>query len=184
MRNHLVLVAGLLLISCFPIEAQIPAAPVVLAKTSLGLPTILFQASRVPSSTQLPERPLPHPALLLAAAYKPEPSLQSRLPIDEFRTPLVAESRFPVAHLWRGLKLNVFESTFHSHSWQRGSPTSGVGFEDLRPRSSDQAAVGSSLASSGLSLSYSFGRDGATKKSVQILRCLTWVVGNGRGCPL
>ena len=76
-----------------------------------------------------------------------------------------------------------FESTFHSHGWQRGSPTSGVGFQDLRPRGNDQATIGSSVGRDGLSLRYSFGPD-ATKKPTQILRCLSWLVGNGHGCPL
>jgi hypothetical protein len=185
MRNQLVLLAGLLLSSCFPMEAQAPVAPAILAHTSPGLPmTItLFRASPIRSSTTLPERPPRRPAFLLATAYGPEPSLESRLPIDQFQTPLLAESRFPVAHLWRGLKLDVFESTFHSHSWQRGSPTSGVGFQDLRPLSSDQAGIGSSIRHNGLSLTYSFGRD-AARRPIQILRCLSWVVGSGRGCPL
>jgi hypothetical protein len=163
--------------------AQIAVAQASPILPSPVLPMILFRASLVRWPTELPERPLPHSTFLLGAAYKPEPSLASRLPIDEFRTPLLTESSLPVADLWRGLKLNVFESTFHSHSWQRGSPTSGVGFQDLRPPSHDQASIGSSVGRNGLSLTYSFGRD-AARKPVQILRCVSWVVGNGRGCPL
>ena len=188
MRSHLVAVAGLLLSSCFPMGAQTPAARIFLAQSSPVLPApvapmILFRASLIRSPTELPDRPVPHSTFLLGAAYKPEPSLESRLLIDEFRTPLLTESSLPVAHLWRGLKLDVFQSTFHSHSWQRGSPASGVGFQDLRPRGNDQATIGSSVGRNGLSLRYSFGRD-ATKKPTQILRCLSWLIGNGHGCPL
>ncbi len=188
MRSHLVLLAGLLLSSCFPMGAQTSAARTLLAQSSPVLlapvaPMILFRASLIRSPTELPEKPFRHSTFLLGAAYKPEPSLESRLRIDELRTPLLTEARLPVAHLWRGLKLDVFESTFHSHSWQRGSPASGVGFQDLRPRGNDQASIGSSAGHNGLSLRYSFGRD-ATKKPTQILRCLSWVVGDGHGCPL
>jgi hypothetical protein len=189
MRNHLVVVAGLLLSSCLSMEAQTPATQIVLAQTSPSLTMILFPASRVRSSLivlpiQLPGKPLPHPAFLWAAAYKPEPSLESRLPIEEFRTPLLTESSFLVAHLWRGLQLDVFERTLYSQSLQLGSPTSGIGFEDLRSSRSDQAAIASSVGLDGISLRYSFGRDAETRKPVQILRCMSWVIGKGRGCPL
>jgi hypothetical protein len=187
MRSHLVLLAGLLLSSCLPTGAQTSAARIILGQTSPVLPApvtaMVFRASVIRSLTKLPERPLPHSTFLMGAAYKPSTSLESRLRIDEFRTPLLTESRLPVAHLWRGLKLDVFESTFHSHSWQRGSPTSGVAFQDLRPLSKDQASIGSSVRHDGLSLTYSFGRD-AAKKPVQILRCVSWIIGNGHGCPL
>lgn len=176
MRNHFVLVAGLLLSSSLPVEAQTPAAQIVPAQTAPGLSPILFRVPRVRSS-ELASRPLPH----LAAAYEPEPSLESRLQIDEFRTPLLTESTFPVAHLWRGLELDVFESTLHS---QPGSPTLGTGFQYLRPSSNDQAAIASSVGRDGLSLRYSFGRNEGRRKPFQIWRCLSWVIGNGRGCPL
>jgi hypothetical protein len=188
MRSHFVLLAGLLLSSCFPMGAQTSAARTVLAQSSPVLPApvlpmILFRASLIRSLTELPERSLAHSTFFLGAAYEPEPSLESRLRIDEFRTPLLTESSLSVAHLWRGLKLDVFESTFHSHIWQRGSPTSGVGFQDLRPPSTDQASIASSVGHRGLSLTYSFGRD-AARKPVQILRCVSWVIGDGHGCPL
>jgi hypothetical protein len=191
MRNQLILAAGFLLSSCLPVEAQTPSAQIVLAETSPPpvVPMILvFRASPIRASTELPEQPLPHysaphPTPLLAAAYKPDPSLGSQLGIDEFRTPMLTESSLPVANLWRGLNLDAFESTSHAPSLWRFSPTSGAGFEDLRPRSSDQASIGSSVGRSGLSLRYRFGRDAARKPS-QILRCVSWVIGNGRGCPL
>jgi hypothetical protein len=187
MRSHLIAVAGLLLSSCFPMGAQTRAARIFLAQTSPVLPApmapMLFRASLIRSLAKLPERPLPHSTFLMGTAYKPATSLESRLRIDEFRTPLLMEWSLPVAHLWRGLKLDVFESTFHSRSWQRGSPTTGVGFQDLRPPSKDQASIGSSVGHRGLSLTYSFGRDTA-RKPVQILRCVSWVIGDGHGCPL
>jgi hypothetical protein len=184
MRNYLVLISGLFLSTCLPIAAQTPGARIVLASTTPRvLPVTLFLASRARPSIDLPEKPLPRSAFLLAMAYKPGPSLASRLPIDDFRTPLVAESSVPIVHLWRGLKLDVFERTSYSHSLQRGSPASGVAFQDLRPSSHDQAALANSFSGNGLSLRYDFGRD-ATSKPVQMWRCVSWVIGDGRGCPL
>jgi hypothetical protein len=191
MRSHLVLVAGLILGNYLPMEAQTPATQIVLAQTSPSpnLTMILFRAPRVRLSLvvlpiQLPRNPLPHPAFLLAAAYKPEPSLESRLPIEEVRTSLLTESSFLVAHLWRGLQLDIVDSTLHSQSLQLGSPRSGSGFQDFHPSSHDQAGIASSVGLDGISLRYSFGRDAETKKPVQMLRCVSWVIGNGRGCPL
>ncbi len=190
MRKQLVLVFGFLLSSYFPVEAQTSSAQIVVAETSPPpvVPLILFRASPIRPSTELPERPIPHysaphPAPLLAAAYKPEPTLGSQLEIEEFRTPMLTESSLPVVNLWRGLNLDAFESTSHAPSLWRFSPTSGAGYEDLRPRSSDQASVGTSVGRSGLSLRYGLGRDAARKPS-QILRCVSWVIGKGRGCPL
>jgi hypothetical protein len=189
MRNRLIVVVGLLLSSCLPLEAQTPATQIALAQTSPDLATILFPAPRIPLSAivlpiQLFGKPLPHPAFLLDAAYEPDPSLESRLPIESFRTPLLTESSFLVAHLWRGLKLDLFQSTLHSHGRQLGSPTSGVGFYYLRPSTNDQAGLANSVGLEGISLRYSFGRDAETGKPVQIWRCVSWVIGNGRGCPL
>jgi hypothetical protein len=142
MRSQLILVAGFLLSSYFPVEAQTPSAQIVLAQASPPpvLPMVLFRASPIRSSSELPERPLPHYSAphrppLLAAAYQPEPSLESRLQIDEFRTPMLTESSLPVADLWRGLKLDAFDSASHAPSLQRFSPTSGAGFEASRQRS-------------------------------------------------
>jgi hypothetical protein len=120
----------------------------------------------------------------LAAAYEPDPSLESRLLIDKFRTPLLTESNFLVAHLWRGLKVDLFESTLHSHGMQLVSATSGVGSYNLRPWINDQAGLANSVGLHGISLRYTFGRDANTRKPAQMWRCVSWVRGNGRGCPL
>jgi hypothetical protein len=184
MGNHLALVAGLLLSSCLPMDAQILPEQIVPAQTSPSLTMILFSAPQVRFSLillqiQLLKTPFPHPALLLAAAYKPEPSLESRLQIEEVRTPLLTESRSLIAHLWRGLQLDVFDSTL-----QLDSPRSGSGFQYVRPSSHDQAGIASSVGLDGISLRYSLGRDAETRESVQIWRCVLRITGNARGCPL
>lgn len=175
MRNNLILAAGLVLSTCLPVGAQIPAKQIVLTQASPGRTLILFRA---------PQDRFPLPAFLLAAAYKPEPSVESRLPIQEVRTSFLTESSFMVAHLWRGLQLDVVDSTLHSCSLEPGPPRFGSGFQDFRSPSHDQWGVASSVEIDGIRLSYSFGRDTETRKPNQIWRCVLWVVGNSRGCSL
>ena len=174
MRSHLVLLAGLLLSSCLPTEGQTAAPQIVQALPASSLNTILFRAPRVRLSlavlpNPLPEKPFLHPAFLLAAAYKPEPSRESRLPIEEFRAPFLTESSFLIAHLWRGLQLDVVDSTLHSQSLQLG-PRSDGGYQNSRPSSHDQAGITSSVELDGIGLRYNFGRDGKTRNPVRIWR--------------
>ena len=189
MRNRLIVVVGLVLSICLRLQAQTLTTQIALAQTSPDLTTILFPAPGIRLSPivlpiQLFEKPFPHPAFLLDAAYEPDPSLDSRLSIESFRTPLLTESSFRVANLWRGLKLDLFQSSLHFHGPQLGSPTSGVGCYCLRSSTNDQAGLANSVSLSGIRLRYSFGRDAETRKPVHIWRCVSWVIGDGRGCPL
>jgi hypothetical protein len=191
MRKCLILAAaaGLLLIACFPTEAQIPASQFALEQTPSHLTMILFPAplpglSPIVLPIQLFGKPFPRPTVLLDEVYRPNPSLENRLLIESFRTPFLTESSLPVAHLWRGLKLVLFDSTIHPRGLELGSPTSGTGFYYMRPSTNDQAGVANSVGLSGISLRYSFGRDADREKPVQIWRCVSWVIGDGRGCRL
>jgi hypothetical protein len=166
MWNHSILVAGLLLSSSLPTLAQTPAMRIVLVQTPVGLNAIPFSAPRFrfPPAVlpiQLPGKPLLHPEFLSVSTYKPEPSLGSRLQIDEVHTPLLTESRVLIAHLWQGLQVDVLDSTLHSPGVRLGS---------------------AGLA--GISLSYSFRRIAETQRPGQIWRCVSWFTGNVRGCPL
>jgi hypothetical protein len=187
MRTHFILIAGLFLGTFFPAAAQTPRARIVLASaraTPRATATPSFRPVRAPSSVALPDKPLPHTAFPLAGAYKPEPGLASRVPIEEFRTPLVSESSVPIVHLWRGLGFDFVESTSYSHSLERGSPDSGVAFQDPRPIAKDQAALASSFGGDGVSLRYTFGRGEPAAKPVQMWRCISLLVGEAHGCPL
>ena len=182
MRNHLALVTGLFLSSCLPMEAQIRASQIVLPQTSPSLTMILFRAPRVrlpiiAPLIQLPVKPLSYPAFLLAASYKPEPSLESRLSIEVFRTPFLKESSFLIAHLWRGLQLDGFESTLHSQNPQFGSTECSISFQDFRSSSHDQLGVTSSVRFYGVSLRYNFGRDVEARKPIALWRSLSRIVG-------
>ncbi|MGC2331118.1 MAG: hypothetical protein WA581_06675 [Candidatus Acidiferrales bacterium] len=185
MQTRFILIAGLFLGTFFPAAAQTPRMRIVLASaTSRAAATPSFRPVRVPASAVLQGKPLPRASSPLAGAYKPEPSLVSRLPIDSFRTPLMMESSVQIVHLWRGLGFDFVESTFYSHSLQRGSPESGVAFQDLRPITKDQAALASSFGGDGLSLRYTFGRGESATKPVPIWHCVSLIVGDARGCPL
>ena len=188
-RFTFVAAAGLLLIACFPTEAQTPASQFALEQTPSDLTMILFPAPLtrllpIVLPIQLFGKSFPRPTFLLDEVYKPEPSLEHRLLIEPFRTPFLTESSLPVTHLWRGLKLVLFESTIHPRGLELGSPTSGIGFYYMRPSTNDQAGVANSVGLSGISLRYSFGRDAERGKPAQIWRCVSWVIGDGRGCRL
>jgi len=181
--------AGLLLLSCFPAEAQIPPKEIVLAQISPIRTIIRFRAPQVRFSPTVllipPSRmPTPRSTFILAPAYKSERSLENRLQIEKVRTPFVTDTSYPIAHWWPGLQLDAFESTRHSQSPQLGSPASGTSFLDPRPLNNHQAELANSVRSDGIRLSYSFGRDAEARKSVQIWRCVLWVIGNPHGCPL
>jgi len=186
---NFVAAAGLLLIACCPMEAQTLATQLAPEQMPSGLALIRFPASRVWLSPialpiQLFTRRLPRPAFLLDTVYEPDPGLQNRLPFESFQTRSLTESSLPVAHLWRGLKLVLFESTIHPRGLELSSQTSGIGSYYRRPSTNDQAGLANSFGFSGLSLRYSFGRDAERENPVQIWRCVSWVIGNGRGCRL
>jgi hypothetical protein len=188
MRSHLVLVFGLLLSGCLPIEAQTPATQLMLAPAAPGLTII---ASRVPwhrSSLlalpfQLPRALFTHPYFHFAATYKPESSFESRLQTEDLRTSFLVESNFLIARLWRGLHVDVFDRTLYSQSLQFG-PSSGGTSPELRAPSHDQAGITSSVGSDGISLRYVFGGDSHTERQPEVWRCLAWIKGESRGCPL
>ena len=182
MRNRVVLVAGLLLSTCLPIKAQTLAKQIILAQTSPAPSMILFPASQVRfvlivQPIQLTSKPFPHPAFLLPTAYEPETSIESRLPIEEVRTSFLTESSFQLARFWRGLQLDVIDSTLRF-----SSPRSGIGFQDFRPPTHDQEGVANSVGLDAISLRFSFGRDVQTGKPTPLWHCLLRVVGNGRTC--
>jgi hypothetical protein len=200
MRNCLVLAAALLLGSSLPMEAQAPVTHVSLAQTSPSFtmtpivtttPRVLRAGlwSVVPHA-ELPAKPLPHVTFVFdgrykfGEAYKPEPSLESRLPIEVDRTAFLTESNYMVTHLWGGLELEGFDSTLHSQGAQLGSPTSASGLQGFAPSRHDQAGITDSLGSYGISLRYTIGQHAEIRKTMPIWRCMSWVIGDGRGCSL
>ena len=188
MRSYLVLLFGLLLSGCLPIEAQTPATQLISERATPRVPMIVSrvlwpQSLLLALPFQPPRELFPHPYFHFAATYKPESGFESRLPTEDVRTSFLVESNFLIARLWRGLHVDVFDRTLYSHSLQFGS-RSGSTFPELRPPIHDQAGTTSSVASDGISLRYTFGRNSQTERQPQVWRCLARIRGESRGCPL
>jgi hypothetical protein len=179
--------AGWLLLACFSAQAQTSATQLALEPEPAVLGMTLFPGPRVWVSPivlpiKLLRKPSPPHLLLWDAADQPYPSLENLLAIESFQTPMFSESSFPVAHLWRGLRLVLFQSTIHPRGPELGWPDSGMDSYYVRPFRNDQAGVASSIGFTGISLRYTFGRDEERAKSVSLWRCVSWVIGDGRGC--
>jgi hypothetical protein len=186
MQHQLILVVGVLLSSCLPGEAQTLATQVFLAQARPEPTTMLVRAlpnhfpSNVSPASRLPRTPVAQFTVLVIPAYEPDRSLESRSLVEVVRTLFVTESRLVVIQFWRGrLRLDGFDSTLHMQNVQL-SPSGSGG----PPPSYDQAGVASSVDLDGISLGFRFGRDAQTRRQPQVWRCLAWIMGKSRGCPL
>lgn len=184
MRSHPVLVFGLLLGSCLPIEAQTLATRVFLVQARSEPTTMLVRAAptyflpRLSVTNFLPR--LSVAQFTNIPAYKTDVGLENRLQMEEVKTLFLTESRFAVIQFWRGrLHLDGFDSTLHLQNIQLGPSGSGG-----LPPSHDQAGVARSVGLDGISLSFRFGRDTQAGSHNQAWRCLAWIRGENRGCPL
>jgi hypothetical protein len=168
MRSHLVLVFGLLLSSCRPIEAQTLATQVFLVQARSEPTTMLVRAAptyflpRVSLTIFLPRVPVE--PFTNISAYKPDIGLENRLQIEVVKTLFVTESRLAVVQFWRGrLHLDGFDSTLQMQNIQLGPSGSGG-----LPPSHDQAGVARSVGLDGISLSFRLGRDTQTGRQTQV----------------
>lgn len=184
MRSHLVLVFGFLLSSCLPIEAQTLATQIFPVQARSEPTTMLVRAAptyflpRVSLTIFLPRVPVAQ--FTNMPAYKPDIGLENRLQMEVVKTLFLTESRLAVVQFWRGrLHLDGFDSTLHMQNIQLGPSGSGG-----LPPSHDQAGVARSVGLDGISLSFRFGRDTQTGRQTQVWRCLAWIRGENRGCPL
>jgi hypothetical protein len=147
---------------------------------------VLTQAHVAPAMTMQPTASLPFSmplsTPLLAASFRsyedaaktPAPLIQvfaganehgqsmaQLLPTDEFRTVFFTQSSVPLAQAWSGrMQLGAFQSTLRVQNLQLfpGGPRS--------------------IHSSGISLSFHFGRDTQTGHPVQAWRCLSRIFGS------
>ena len=184
MRSRLVPVFGLLLSSCLPIKAQTLVTQVFLVQARSEPTTVFVRAAptyflpRVSVTIFLPRVPVA--PFTNIHAYQPDIGLESRLQMEVVQTLFVTESRLAVVQFWRGrLHLDGFDSTVHMQNIQLGPSGSGG-----LPPSHDQAGVARSVGLDGISLSFRFGRDTQTGHQTQVWRCLAWIRGENRGCPL
>jgi len=174
-RNFLILVFGVLLGGWVTADGQVPAKP--------GRPELCrFEVRETFAVTIFS----PSKVLVLPPPYKTDRSLESRLSIEEIRTPFLTESHLPVVHFWNGRsQVEGFDSTAKIQNVQLGPSRFGlISLRDFRPSSHDQEGVANSVGSDGISLRFSFGRDVQTRKRTPIWRCAASIIGKGRGCPL
>ena len=184
MRHQLIIVIGVLLSSCLPGESQTLTTEVLLAQAH-PVPTVVLARALL---THFPPKVSPTSGLPRATgaqftdipAYKPDRSLESRLQIEVVKTLFVTESRLAVVQFWRGhLQLDGFHSTLHMQNIQLGPSGSGG-----LPPSHDQAGAARSVGLDGISVEFRFGQDAQTRRPPQVWRCLAWMRGESRGCPL
>jgi hypothetical protein len=118
-----------------------------------------------------------HFSLLFSEPYEPAHNLEHLSPMDKVKTLTLTQSILPLVQLWGGrLQLDAFQSTLHSQNLQLG-PLGYGGMEGFRP--SRQSYLGGPLSVhfSGLSLSFHLGRDSRARRSTQVWRRLTRIVG-------
>ena len=129
---------------------------------------------------------LPPSKVLRVPVYKTDRSLESRLSIEEVRTPFLAESYLPVIQLWKGrFKMEGYDSTANIQNVQLGPSRFGlISLRDFRPSSHDQEGVANSVGLDGISLKFRLGRDVQTRKPTPIWRCAAAIIRRGRGCPV
>jgi len=98
---------------------------------------------------------------VFAGANEPGQSMAQLLPTEEFRTVFFTQSSVPLAQAWSGrMQLGAFESTLRVQNLQLfpGGPRA--------------------IHSSGISLSFHFGRDARTGHPVQAWRSLSRIFGS------
>jgi hypothetical protein len=98
---------------------------------------------------------------VFAGANQSGQSMAQLLPTEEFRTVFFTQSSVPLAQAWSGrMQLGAFQSTLRVQNLQLfpGGPRS--------------------IHSSGISLSFHFGRDARTGHPVQAWRCLSRIFGS------
>jgi len=133
--------------------------PTAATPVSMSLSMPLLVASFRPSEDAAKT---PAPLIqVFAGPYQSGQSMAHLLPMEEFRTVFFTRSSVPLAQAWSGrLQLGAFQSTLRVQNLQLfpGGPRS--------------------IHSSGISLSFHFGRDAQTGNPIQTWRCLSRIFGS------
>ncbi len=185
------LASGLLLAGALPASAQ--NQPTLVEKTSPPAPRILYAGLEFAPqfSAQAASERLARPAAQLAAPVRSEPLFATPVPAVEpkpgttlessFRyeeTPFSQRVQLPVVRLLSGrIQLRGFDTVESSENadWPGWSVTTQAHPGVWVPRASE---------SFGVSLDIRLKRDPGEGRSIQLLHCLGWLVGAGRGCRL
>lgn len=124
-----------------------------------------------------PEKSPAHFGYLFAGANDREYSMERLSPTDDIKTLLFTQSSLPLVQLWRGrLQLDAFQNTLRIENVQL-DPLGYGGALDRHPRQTYPSGP-RSVDLSGISLSFHFGRDVRTERSMQAWRRISRIVGN------
>ena len=182
---HFYLFGILTLLAATAVKAQSPQMHPALAMPSFSLSTASLGKAKVAS---LPTKPAPrhlegtrqqYSINAMAPGYATEPSFESRFSIEAVRTPFLSESTYPVMHLWRGLDLDGFDNTIHAQNTELGWLASIGYFQAAPPSNHDQASVGTSPETYGISLRYTFGSSKEHRLTPVWRSMSSWVTGSG-----
>jgi hypothetical protein len=166
-------------------NAQTPQMHPALAMASFSVSAATPRTVKIAS---LPAKPAPrrlkesrqqYSIGALAAGYAAEPSFENRFSIEAVRTPFLSESTYPVMHLWRGLDLDGFDNTIHAQNTELGWLASSGYFQAAPPSNHDQASVGTSSETYGISLRYTFGSSKEHRLTPVWRSMSSWVTGAG-----
>jgi hypothetical protein len=145
--------------------AQVHVAPAMTMQPTASMPFSMPLSTPLLAVSFRPyEDAAKSPAPLIqvfAGATEPGQSMVQLLPTEEFRTVFFTQSSVPLAQAWSGrMQLGAFQSTLRVQNLQLfpGGPRS--------------------IHSSGISLSFHFGRDARTGHPVQAWRCLSRIFGS------
>jgi len=182
MYKRFILLLGMFLGSHTPVTAQTPVPQIVLAQQHVvQIMTMHRTGSALPVAylllTQDPGKSPARFNLLFVGAYDRDTSLEHLSGMDEVKTLTLTQSSLQLVQLWGGrLQLGAFQSTLHLQMLQLG-PLGYGGMQDFR--SSRQGFPGGpgSIHSSGLSLSFHFGRDSRARGPTRVWRRMTQFVG-------
>jgi hypothetical protein len=177
-NKHLILFVYMLLGSQILQAAQIAASPIVEVAENVGpiltIPRSVSAAApvkfilRYRDSGKSPRRF----SYLFAGAYKPDPSIESMLPIATVKSLIFASSSLPLVQLFGGkVELDAFQSTSRIPYAQLG-PVGNAGARDFHLPQQGYPGESRSLHLSGISLNFRFGGNWRSGSPLQTWRYL------------
>jgi len=179
MYKQLILLVGMVLGGPLPTTAQTPTPQIVQAPR--WIPPIMTTVRTAPEPSLVATLPPPensgkpavHFKYLLVVSYEPDQhpeGLESLSPIREIRSLSLTQSSSPSLQYWGG-RLR-YDGALHIQNVQLG-PLPTDGRQTFVPPRQTFPGGPFSVAPSGFSLSYHFGRNAHMGRATQIWRCLT-----------
>jgi hypothetical protein len=183
MHKRFIVLLGIFLGSHVPAVAQAPSPQIVLAQERVAPTLTMFRAVSTPRPTasflQYRDRgksPV-HFGGVFPGAYERDLSVVRLPATEEFKTLFFTQSSIRLVQLWGGrLQLDAFQSSLHLQNMQFGA-SAASGPQYFRPQRQSYLGGPRSVDSSGISLSFHFGRDARTVRPTQAWQCLSRIIG-------